>query len=531
VFAFGFTSNMIKDGSLTVEEASKKLTETLKLKRITDYETIIFVAHSMGGLVVLHNLLHEGAAELMDRVPVVVLLGTPSAGAQIADIAAKVANNGALANMFGADKNRYLQQLSDDWKRDKDHRPEVVCGYEKLPTKGVMIVPWVSANYLCSKEAPAIEGADHITMVKPDRRDHASVVLAVNALNDYAFVDTAAKLDYPDFSVEGGELTLWLASAQQTARIANVGPRRASYTIRQISDPKLYINPDDTPKVLEKNTTTKILISLLAGAARSEYSFMVGDDESARKVRVRIRDESALSRELDRRVEGVVNAVNGRLSQEDVAMRVSALPTGSGAAAEIVARAAFDAILPNESELPQSARWLLAADALAAAQLTQPARAALRKAEDASPTIAVTLAAQTLGGRVAAATGDDKLFRTATTPSVPVDVRFWAAGSATPQLASAERLATTLKKFPALESSGLTLQGDVAAARGNQAAARDAYRNAIRLDSSPANSTRLQQVSEQGAKTELRVDRAGGAGIVERPGVGSRIDRGVRRDQ
>lgn len=49
VFAFGFTSKMLGGGSLSVAEASKKLTEYLKFNHVLDYDTIVFVAHSMGG--------------------------------------------------------------------------------------------------------------------------------------------------------------------------------------------------------------------------------------------------------------------------------------------------------------------------------------------------------------------------------------------------------------------------------------------------------------------------------------------------
>lgn len=527
VFAFGFTSNMLRGGSLTVEEASKKLQDTLKVKGVLDYDNIVFVAHSMGGLVVLHNLVHEGSQELLNKVPVVVLLGTPGAGAEIARIASNVARNDALANMFGADKNGFLQQLSDDWRRDPGHRPQVRCGYEKLPTYGVMIVPWASANFLCSSAAPAIEGATHITMAKPDRPDHASVVLVVNALNDLAFTDTAAKLDFPDFVQEGGELTFWLTSAQQYARVTNNGSRKVRYTVREVSD-KLYITPDDTPRDIGGGSTVKLTVSLLAGAIRDEYAFSMQDEDVTRKVRVRVRDKSALARELHQRVDGVVEAVNGSLSRPEVAARLSALPADNPEAAQLVARAAFDAVVSDGTDVPRNARWLLAADALAAAQLSQPAREALRQAEDVSASTATSTAAQALGGRIAAATGDSRLFRTVPTPNVPLDISRWTAAATATQLTSAARLASTLQEVPALKSNGLVLQGDVAAARGDTAAARDAYRSAAQLDNSPVNASRMQRMNTVDASVGRPVEAA--PGLNNRSGAAVRAGSAVRRE-
>lgn len=182
VFAFGFTSKMLGNGSLDVRESANKLQQWLQFEGVTDYPSIAFVAHSMGGLVVLRHLI--SAPELAKKVPLVVLYATPQEGAQISVIADKVARNPALAQMFPADKNAFLQQLSDDWRRLPE-RPRVSCGYEKKPMGGVMIVPWSSATRFCDDTPVAIEDTDHSTLVKPAGPRHDSVVLLVNALHNH----------------------------------------------------------------------------------------------------------------------------------------------------------------------------------------------------------------------------------------------------------------------------------------------------------------------------------------------------------
>jgi pimeloyl-ACP methyl ester carboxylesterase len=112
IFAFGFTSNMFERGSFDIREAANKLHDSLQYKGVLNYPTVVFVAHSMGGLVVLRDLLTR--RELLDKVPLIVLYATPQEGAQIALIADYVAHNPALAQMLPADGNAYLQQLNDD---------------------------------------------------------------------------------------------------------------------------------------------------------------------------------------------------------------------------------------------------------------------------------------------------------------------------------------------------------------------------------------------------------------------------------
>ena len=184
LYTFGYTSKMLGSGSLNIVEAIGKLNEYLKFHGVLDYDSITFVGHSMGGLVTLQHLIRDEA--LRRKVALVVLYATPQEGAQIAVIADKVARNPALAQLVPSDANAYLQQLDADWKRlpERD-RPFVACGYETKPLAGVPIVPFQSATRFCSKQALAIEDADHLAVVKPDRPEHPSVVLLVNALREH----------------------------------------------------------------------------------------------------------------------------------------------------------------------------------------------------------------------------------------------------------------------------------------------------------------------------------------------------------
>src|SRR5262245_33696960 len=138
MLAVGFPSSMFGSGSFDIREAANRLHVRLGVHNVLDRQKIVFVAHSMGGLVVLRELLAH--RELLERVPVVVFLATPQEGSDITRIADHISNNPALSQMRPADANTLLQTLSDDWNSiPQNARPHVRCAYEKLATHGVLI--------------------------------------------------------------------------------------------------------------------------------------------------------------------------------------------------------------------------------------------------------------------------------------------------------------------------------------------------------------------------------------------------------
>jgi len=369
VFAFGFTSNMFQPGSFTIQEAANQLHQSLQYKGVLDYPTIVFAAHSMGGLVVLRELLTR--REMLGKVPLLVLYATPQEGAQIAAIADHVANNPALAQMVPADSNAYLQQLNDDWKSLAD-RPHVTCAYEKLATHGMLIVPWSSATRFCDGAPSAID-ADHIGIVKPDRLEHPSLVVMVNALNQFVMgKQLTAKLDTPDFLPEGDHFVFRMGDPFGTsmARLVNAGGSKLTFTLAQISDPHLYLTPDDTPRDILAKQMQPLHVVLTLGATAAEYRFVVQSDASPdRLVVVRVDNFAELAKKQADLLRSISHDVNGKLADPATVQRLGSLPPGeakAAAEAEVVG-AVHDSVARSHPELPPSAQWLLAASALKAA--------------------------------------------------------------------------------------------------------------------------------------------------------------------
>jgi hypothetical protein len=223
-FVFGFPSHFFKAGSFDIREAANRLHLQLKTQGVLDYPAIVFVAHSMGGLVVMRELLTN--RDILPKVPVVVFYATPMEGSLIAALGKEFSPNSALAQMTPADGNALLQSLSDDWRSVPDGgRPHVRCAYEKTPVGPAMIVPWSSATRFCEGAPPAIE-ASHITIVKPDRPGADAILVLVSALNDYVLNKSLeAKLETPDFTPEGDAAVFVLRDVvgKQSARLVNSG--------------------------------------------------------------------------------------------------------------------------------------------------------------------------------------------------------------------------------------------------------------------------------------------------------------------
>jgi hypothetical protein len=114
-----------------------------------------FVAHSLGGLVLKRTFSLwqlQGKTILIDRVMGVAMLGVPSAGAPLADLAGKAGvsdlaswlgwNGGLVQDLTTDSGERYLDSLETNWMAIRANRdnspvrrftPKISCGYETKP--------------------------------------------------------------------------------------------------------------------------------------------------------------------------------------------------------------------------------------------------------------------------------------------------------------------------------------------------------------------------------------------------------------
>lgn len=475
LFAFGYTSHMFEGGSFDIQEAANTLYERLKFERVLEYPALVFVAHSMGGLVVLRTLLTR--RELLPRVRLIMLYATPQEGSQITTIARHIANNPALEQMLPADRNGFLRQLDSDWKALPE-RPRVSCAYEKRPTHGVDIVPWSSATRFCDGPAVAID-ADHIDITKPQSKNADALVVLVNALNDLVIGEQlTAKLELPDFKESQGKLELTISDpkGKRDVRIVNAGGSELSFTLAEFPDRGLLVAPSPGPQTVEAKETHTLQFALLFGADSSEYNFKLRSDAAPeREVVVRVPDLTAVRSARQATVSKVLAKLETTLQQPGELATLKALPAeASDQGGQRVVDVVADTISADNPDLTEAAKYVLAADLMDEVNWHALSEQALQQAARAEPAITRAPSYGRLLKRAQNLTQVD-----ASTPEPPP-----AAGEksslATPftrddSRAAAHKVVDLMRTVPALRTNAISLDADLKAAEGKPREAQKIY--------------------------------------------------------
>jgi pimeloyl-ACP methyl ester carboxylesterase len=148
------------------------------------YETIQFIAHSLGGIIVRDYLLYlktgmgHGA---LNQFRQVFFIGSPAGGAYLAKIPRIMTNNPQLRILMPRRENDYLELLNEVWEMISKKRFEANCpsifaqvAYEELPVQPLgIIVGRDSALALASATAEHTNidvmgfARNHVDIVKP----------------------------------------------------------------------------------------------------------------------------------------------------------------------------------------------------------------------------------------------------------------------------------------------------------------------------------------------------------------------------
>jgi len=179
IYVYGFASPLAGK-SYTIDELADNMRLVLRQGDVLAHNELIFLSHSMGGLVTRALLLKY--RDLIPKVGFLYFCSTPTTGSELASIANLVGKNPQFGDMFPMGYNTYIESLQSSWLAAKMN-VRSYCAYEKLATHGMDVVTRQSATSLCTEPlAPILE--NHISIVKPADRTS----LAYIAFKD-AFVD------------------------------------------------------------------------------------------------------------------------------------------------------------------------------------------------------------------------------------------------------------------------------------------------------------------------------------------------------
>ena len=289
------------------------------------------------------------------------------------------------------------------------------------------------------------------------------------------------------------------ALGKQSARLVNAGGSPLIFTFADISDPSLFLWPDDTPLSIAKHSTRNMSIALARSGTKTEYHFIlrtnIGPD---RPVTVRVPDLAALNAQQTAIARDVGEQIKVALSDPQQLKRFQEARADNKDVSSAVVQIARAEVSRQNPSLPTSAQWVLTADLLNSLNWPSLSAEALQRAESASPAVTHMTSVQYLAGLVAAQSGEKRVFANDTTPLLSSEsVSTWQVLQ---PLAVQENLvlggdiAQRMRDVPALKVFGLSLQGDVEKAEGNISGAREYFQEAATIRPSPSVVTRLRSL-------------------------------------
>jgi len=173
------------NGKMSSVQLADILWARLKQDHVWEHREVVFIAHSLGGILVEEMLLRHPVEAA--RVKFIVSYGTPHEGSPIARLASLYDKDPLLNDLSDATDNTFLTELENNWRgHDSVNGIHRFCAYETKDTMPdnafgrylkthARVVSFFSATYGCDVTTPpqAIE-ADHVGLVRPrDRKSSA----------------------------------------------------------------------------------------------------------------------------------------------------------------------------------------------------------------------------------------------------------------------------------------------------------------------------------------------------------------------
>jgi pimeloyl-ACP methyl ester carboxylesterase len=163
IYVFDYPSRF-RGANFTIDQITDNARLVFESDDIPAHSEIIFIAHSMGGLVVRAYLLKY--REVAAKTKFILFLSTPTTGSDLVNLASLFSTNPSLFDMKPMDTGAtYLAALQSNWLA-AHFQIASFCAYETQPTFNIMVVPISSATNLCTEHLDPIL-ANHISIAKP----------------------------------------------------------------------------------------------------------------------------------------------------------------------------------------------------------------------------------------------------------------------------------------------------------------------------------------------------------------------------
>lgn len=197
VKSLSYSSKPLSNASNINEISTGLLNKLVTQDVFNNHDKVIFITHSMGGLITKRMLvqLNLDHPDMYKKVAGIFFIATPSDGSNLANIASWFSKNPQFNDMSRKDSNTFLQSTEGDWqsllkkRNDQYPFPKAFCVYETLPLGPVKVVPRSNVQMGCD-ERPDPFDRDHISIVKPSSvKDEVYEYIATRIKNIVLEVD------------------------------------------------------------------------------------------------------------------------------------------------------------------------------------------------------------------------------------------------------------------------------------------------------------------------------------------------------
>lgn len=182
IYVFTYQTSVFS-GNYSISDIADALKELMDIHVVSDCKKLIFVCHSMGGIVARKYLV-DWSTELIcvNKVIGLFLVASPSLGSAYADLFSKLAeyfNHSQAKALRLVKDNSWLMDLDKSFMNLKESNRLLIKGKELVEDKFVVLRKWYRTKVVVESFSGAryfakpfkVPNSDHFSIAKPDKKD------------------------------------------------------------------------------------------------------------------------------------------------------------------------------------------------------------------------------------------------------------------------------------------------------------------------------------------------------------------------